>query len=142
MKKRILISINPKHVANIINGTKKFEYRKVAAKQDISSILIYETSPVKRVVAEAKIVDVLILSPNELWEETKEYSGITKKFFDEYFEGRNIAYAYKLGKVKVYKNPKSLLEYGIKSAPQSFVYLWWFYLKKRLNIGGILWLRM
>lgn len=123
MKKRILISINPEHVANIINGTKKYEYRKVAAKQDISSILIYETSPVKRVVAEAKIVDVLILSPNELWEETKEYSGITKKFFDEYFEGRDIAYAYKLGKVKVYKNPKSLLEYGIKSAPQSFVYL-------------------
>lgn len=123
MKKRILISINPEHVANIINGTKKYEYRKIAAKQDVSSIVIYETSPIKRIVAEAKIIDVLVFPPSELWEETKDYSGITKEFFDEYFEGREVAYAYKLGKVKVYKIPKTLLEYGIKSAPQSFIYL-------------------
>ena len=62
MKRKILISINPEHVENIINGSKKFEYRKIAAKQDISSIVIYETTPVKRIVAEAEIIDVLILS--------------------------------------------------------------------------------
>lgn len=123
MKKRILISINPEHVANIINGSKKYEYRKVAPKQDISSIVIYETSPIKRIVSEVEIIDVLVLPPNELWEETKDYSGITKKFFEEYFEGREVAYAYKLGKVKVYKQPKTLVEYGIKYAPQSFIYL-------------------
>lgn len=123
MKKRILISINPEHVANIINGTKKYEYRKIAAKQDVSSIVIYETTPIKRIVAEAKIIDVLVLTPSELWEQTKEHSGISKEFFDEYFKNRAVAYAYKLGKVKVYKKPKTLLEYGVKTAPQSFVYL-------------------
>ena len=41
MKKKILISINPEHVQNIIKGIKKYEYRKIAAKQDISSIIIY-----------------------------------------------------------------------------------------------------
>ena len=55
MKNKILISINPEHVANIINGTKKYEYRKIAAKQDVSSIIIYETTPIKRIVAEAEI---------------------------------------------------------------------------------------
>ena len=123
MKKRILISINPEHVANIINGTKKYEYRKIAAKQDVSSIVIYETTPIKRIVAEAEIIDVLVLTPSELWEQTKEQSGISKEFFDEYFKNRDVAYAYKLGKVKVYKKPKTLVEYGVKTAPQSFVYL-------------------
>lgn len=123
MKKRILISINPEHVQNIIKGIKKYEYRKIAAKQDISSIIIYETTPTKRIVAEAEIIDVLELSPEELWEQTKEASGITKEFFDEYFKNHDVAYAYKLGKIKVYDEPKTLLDYGVKAAPQSFVYL-------------------
>lgn len=123
MKKKILISINPEHVQNIINGIKKYEYRKVAAKQDISSIIIYETTPIKKIVAEAEIVDVLMLTPEELWNRTKDASGITKDFFDKYFEGRDLAYAYKLGEIKVYAQPKSLLDFGIKSAPQSFVYV-------------------
>lgn len=123
MKKKILISINPEHVQNIIKGIKKYEYRKIAVKQDISSIIIYETTPVKRIVAEAEIIDVLMYSPEELWAFTKEESGISKEFFDEYFEGKEIAYAYKLGKIKVYDEPKTLLEYGIKAAPQSFVYI-------------------
>ena len=123
MKRKILISINPEHVENIINGSKKFEYRKIAATQDISSIVIYETTPVKRIVAEAEIIDVLILSPDELWKQTKQASGISKEFFDEYFKGKKIAYAYKLGKVKVYETPKTLLDYGVKNAPRSFIYL-------------------
>lgn len=123
MKNKILISINPEHVANIINGTKKYEYRKIAAKQDISSIIIYETTPIKRIVAEAEIAEVLMLPPEELWEATKDASGISKKFFDAYFKDRQIAYAYKLGEIKVFETPKTLLDYGIKAAPQSFVYI-------------------
>ncbi len=123
MKNKILISINPEHAENIIKGIKKYEYRKIAAKQDISSIIIYETTPVKKIVAEAEIIDVLMLSPDELWEQTKQASGISKQFFDTYFSGRNVAYAYKLGKIKVYDQPKSLLDYGIKAAPQSFIYI-------------------
>ena len=123
MKKKIIISINPEHVENIIDGTKKYEYRTKAAKQDISSIIIYETLPVKKIVAEAEIIEVLELSPEDLWNETKEFSGISKDFYDYYFKNRDVAYAYKLGKIKVYKEPKSLLDFGIKCAPQSFVYV-------------------
>lgn len=123
MKKKILISINPEHVKNIIKGIKKYEYRKIAAKQDVSSIIIYETTPIKRIVAEAEIENVLMYSPKELWKITKNESGISKKFFDKYFSGKKIAYAYKLGKIKVYDEPKTLLDYGIKNAPQSFIYI-------------------
>ena len=123
MKNNIVISINPEHVKNIINGTKKYEYRTKAAKKDIDKIIIYETVPVKRIVAEAEIVEVLMMKPDELWEKTKEKSGTKKIFFDNYFENRKIAYAYKLGKVKVYATPKTLEEFGLKAAPQSYVYV-------------------
>ena len=123
MKKKIIISINPEHVENIINGTKKYEYRTKAAKQDISSIIIYETVPVKKIVAEAEIIEVLELSPEYIWNKTKEFSRISKDFYDDYFKNRDVAYAYKLGKIKVYKEPKSLLDFGVKYAPQSFVYV-------------------
>lgn len=123
MKRKILISINPEHVQNIIAGIKKYEYRKIAAKQDISSIIIYETTPIKRIVAEAEIIDVLELPPEELWNQTKNESGISKAFFDKYFDNRMVAYAYKLGKIRVYDTPKTLMDYGVKAAPQSFVYV-------------------
>ncbi len=123
MKKSIIISINPEHVENIISGIKKFEYRTKAAKNDVNKIIIYETTPIKRIVAEAEIIEVLMMNPEELWNETKDQSGITKKFFDSYFKGRDTAYAYKLGEVKRYKEPKTLQEFGLKCAPQSFVYI-------------------
>ncbi len=123
MKKTIIISINPKHVNNIINGTKKYEYRTRAAKQDVNKIIIYETLPVKKIVAEAEIVEVLAMKPNDLWDETKMFSGITKDFYDKYFENKKVAYAYRLGNVKVYDEPKELVEFGLKSAPQSYVYV-------------------
>lgn len=121
--RKIVISINPEHVENIINGSKKFEYRTKAAKSDVKKILIYETVPVKKIVAEAEIEEVLMLPPEELWEQTKNQSGISKSFFDTYFNGRSVACAYKLGKVKVYEQPKELIDFGLKSAPQSFVYI-------------------
>lgn len=123
MKNKIIISIRPEYVSRILDGSKRFEYRRKAAKKDVSSIIIYETAPVKRVVAEAEILEVLSMPPAELWEETKEHSGINKAFFDSYFAGRKIAYAYRLGKVKVFQDPQPLSCYGLSGAPQSFAYV-------------------
>ncbi len=123
MKRKILISINPEHVKNILSGEKKYEYRKIAAKKDVSAIIIYETVPTKKIVAEAEILDVIELPPEELWQQTKEASGITKDFFDKYFEDREVAYAYKLGRVEVYEEKRELKDYGLRMAPQSFVYI-------------------
>ena len=123
MKRKIIISINPEYVEKIINGEKKFEYRTKAAKEDINKIIIYETKPIMKVVAEVEILDVIATTPEELWNQTKNQSGITKSFFDEYFKDKQVAYAYKLGEVKVYERPKSLLDFGLRIAPQSFAYV-------------------
>ena len=121
--RKILISINPEHVEKILSGEKRFEFRTKAAKKDVDSLIIYETTPVKRVVAEAKIIEVLEMAPDKLWEKTREYAGIDRRFFDAYFFGRTTAYAYRLGEIKVYEEPRDLSYFGVKTAPQSFVYV-------------------
>lgn len=44
-------------------------------------------------------------------------------FANEVLDEFGLAHAYKLGKIKVYDKPKMLMDYGIKTAPQSFVYV-------------------
>ena len=76
-----------------------------------------------KVVAEVEVETVLTCSPDKLWDLTHESSGVSKELFDRYFEGCKLAHAYKLGKIKIFKEPKLLSEYNIKTAPQYFVYI-------------------
>ena len=119
----ILLSINPVHVENIMNGTKKYEFRKKACKRHVDKIIIYSTNPIMKVVGEAEVEDILIDNPEKIWKKTKEKSGIDKKFFDKYYENREQAVAYKLKNIIKYEKPRDLKEYGIVSAPQSYQYL-------------------
>ena len=120
---KMLLSINPQHVRNILNGTKRYEFRKVRCRPEVASILIYSTAPVGRVVGEVELVNTLHGSPDEVWEWTAQYSGITRCFFESYYSGRDKAVAYELGAVSVYEEPRPLDEFGVSCAPQSFVYL-------------------
>lgn len=119
----ILLSINPNHVENILNGTKRYEFRKIACKRQVNKILIYSTTPIMKVVGEAEVEDILVDNPEAIWKETKTKSGIDKKFFDQYYENRDQAVAYKLKNVIKYGEPKELKDYGVHSAPQSFQYI-------------------
>lgn len=119
----MLISINPQHVENIFNGTKKYEYRKIRCKQEVDKIIIYSTYPIMKIVGEAKVEKILEDSPDNIWKETKNYSGIDLKFYQQYFKDRSKAIAYKLTNIKKYSIPQELSSYGIKSAPQSFIYV-------------------
>jgi predicted transcriptional regulator len=120
---QMLLSINPEHVENILLGNKRFEFRKVRCRTDINRIIIYSTSPVMRVVAEAEVLGIIEDNPDSVWNLTFEYAGISKSFFDRYFEGKEKAVAYHLGKITKYSRPKTLSDYGINFAPQSFVYV-------------------
>lgn len=119
----ILLSINPNHVENIFNGTKRYEFRKKACKRQVDKILIYSTTPIMKVVGEAEVEDVLVDNPEVIWKKTKTKSGIDKKFFDQYYKNRNQAVAYKLKNVIKYGKPKELKDYGVNRAPQSFQYV-------------------
>ena len=120
---QILLSINPEHVKNILLGTKLFEFRKVRCRAGVDKIIIYATAPEKMVVAEAEVEDIIEDEVDIVWNITGEFSGISYDFYKSYYEGKDKEVAYKLGKVKKYKEPKSLYELGIRQAPQSFIYM-------------------
>lgn len=120
---KMLLSINPEHVEHILEGSKQYEFRKVRCREDVNKILIYATAPQKQVVAEADIEDVIIDTPNAVWEQTKEFAGVSYSFFESYYKGKSKAVAYKLRNVTTFDKPLSLNELGISCAPQSFVYL-------------------
>lgn len=119
----LLLSINPKHVENILNETKRFEFRKNRCKCPVQKMIIYSTAPVKMVVGEARIVRVIEETPEEVWNETNDAAGISKGFFDEYYKGRDRAVAYELENVMRYSVPKSLSDFGLRCPPQSFSYV-------------------
>lgn len=120
---KILMSINPEHVEKILNGTKKYEFRKHSSKIIPDKIIIYCTTPIQKIVGEVEVKEVLKDKPSKIWSITSSKSGINKQFFDSYYEGKDTAVAYKLGNIKKYTKQKTLDDYGIKAAPQSYMYI-------------------
>lgn len=119
----VLMSIKEKFAAKILEGIKKYEYRKRPCKKDVKRMLIYATSPRKSIIGEAEILSVITKEKEALWQETKDYAGIEKEFFDDYYKDQKMATAYKLGRVIKYEQEKKLEDFNIKVAPQSFIYL-------------------
>ena len=119
----ILLPIKPEYADRIMAETKLYEYRKKQCKRKVVKILIYSTSPIKKVVGEVKVIEILSLDPQSLWNITKNYSGISKEKYQEYYRNSELAIAYKLGEVNVYKKPIDLKDIGINYYPQSYVYL-------------------
>lgn len=122
---KILLSIKPEYVERILDGTKRFEFRRrIHNRADVNAVLIYATMPVGRVVGEFTIERIHSQPPSSLWNRTKSQSGITRKFFREYFEGRKIAHAIEIKSVKKFDEPQPLSNYlqsGV--APQSYAYI-------------------
>lgn len=122
-KSNIILPVRPIFADKILSGEKKFEYRKKLCKKEIHSIYLYSTSPIKMIIGEVEVVGKICASKEDLWKQTHMYSGITENFYYQYFKNQKYACAYKIGKVKRYRNPVSLNEINIKSAPQLFIYV-------------------
>ena len=104
--KRVLLSIKPEFADKIFNGTKKYEFRKSIFKEDIKIIVVYASYPVQEIVGEFEIENILTGKVNKIWNMTKKFSGITKQYYDEYFENKDEANAICIGRIKKYKNSK------------------------------------
>lgn len=123
VKDSIILPIKPIYSDMILVGKKKYEYRKKLCRKDIEKIYIYSTSPIKKIVGEADVLEKIEAAKEELWENSKDESGITKEFYDQYFCALNNACAYKLGKIKRYDMGVELEDIGMDYSPQSYVYV-------------------
>ena len=121
---RVLLSIKPEFVERIFAGTKCFEFRRRAFGRAVSTVVVYATRPVGKIVGEFDVETILADSPPELWDKTAEYSGITRAFFDAYYEGRDVAYALKISSYRLYPEPIDPEEmFEDFTPPQSYMYV-------------------
>jgi predicted transcriptional regulator len=124
MQTCVLLSIKPEFVEKIFQGDKKYEFRRKLFKStSVTKVVIYASSPVKKVVGEFEIDDILSLDINQLWSKTSQHAGIDKEFYDSYFHGKMIGHAIRIKNVQRYSEPLELNSYNIQRAPQSFLYL-------------------
>ncbi len=121
---RVLLSIKPEFASKIFDGSKKFEYRRIIFRcKEVETVVVYASFPIKRVIGEFDIGEILHETPNKLWIETCNHAGITKEKFLEYFRNRTKGYAINVKEVRKYQNSLSLNDLMVPLAPQSFVYL-------------------
>ena len=120
---KALMSIKPKFVEEIFSGTKTFELRKKIFKSSINTIVIYSSSPKKKVVGEIIIDKIISSTPKLLWKSYKNNLGISEKKYFKYYKNSKVAYAIKIKKVIKYKKELELKDFGIEKAPQSYQYI-------------------
>jgi predicted transcriptional regulator len=121
----VLLSVKPHFAQSILDGTKRFEFRRVRFRRpDIKTVVLYATSPVCKVVGEFELAAFLSMSPTGLWRVTQRWAGIDRASFDSYFDGLSVAYALRVGHRRKYVRPLLLQrDFGIRFPPQSFQYL-------------------
>lgn len=125
MQRSVLLSIRPKFAEAILSGSKTFEFRRALFKDPkVRIVVVYASTPVRRVVGEFTIKRVLSMSPAGLWRKTSSGGGIDRSYFDDYFRGADVAHAIEVHMVKRYREPRSLHgDYLVTTPPQSFRYL-------------------
>ncbi|GKH51829.1 hypothetical protein CE91St46_29400 [Eubacteriales bacterium] len=119
----ILLSIKPEYANRIFGGQKQYEYRKRIPKKEVSKIVVYSSAPEQAVIGEIEVIKTLKMKPTPLWNSTKANAGISRSKYRKYFSGCTMAYAFVIGSFEKYPTSKSLADFNIQSAPQSFVYL-------------------
>ena len=116
-----ILAIHPRHVAAILAGHKTVEIRRVVPARNVTRLVIYETAPASRVVAECD-VHATVGEPDAIWRTHRSWMAVTRREFDAYLRGRDRACALLLGPIR---EPRShlLADYGQRRPPQSWAYV-------------------
>jgi predicted transcriptional regulator len=121
----VLLSVKPRFAEQIVAGTKKVEFRRSWAAQQVGLAVIYSSSPVQRLVGIVDVDGTVCASPSSVWTKCRERGpGLERRELMDYFTGKVQAYGVLLGRVTLPKKPvppKSL--FRSFRPPQSYRYL-------------------
>lgn len=120
----VLLSIKPKFVEQIMNGSKLYEFRKAIFKSEVNEIWVYSSSPIKKIVGRIIVDEIIEDSPLSLWNNFKKHAGIEGEEFFNYFHGKEKGYAIKIKTFIAFSDPINPYDENSKfTPPQSFAYL-------------------
>jgi predicted transcriptional regulator len=120
----MLLSIRPSFAAKLYDGTKRIELRRVRPTRPVTKVLVYETSPVKRITGWFTLRWIRLFSPSRAWSEFRAQLGVTRKAFRSYFRDRRAAVLLAVSRARRFASGVRLsaVRSGMR-APQSFFYL-------------------
>ncbi|MBU7023832.1 MAG: hypothetical protein HXS40_06660 [Theionarchaea archaeon] len=120
----VLLSVKPYYAERILDGEKKYEFRRRIFRKDVESIYIYSTSPVKRIVGMLRMEKILEGTVEMIWEECSSDAGLSREEYFCYFENKEKAFAIKIKEVQAFDepiDPHTICEDFVP--PQSFCYV-------------------
>lgn len=119
-----VISIKPTYMNKILSGDKIFEFRRTAPSKLPISLLLYSTSPVKKIVGVAYVTSIIKDKPDNLWNRCADRGGIDEADFKTYFKNQDIGCALVIDSVEEFAEPLDPSDLVPDFfAPQSFRYL-------------------
>ena len=123
-KSVVLLPIRPIYVKEILEGRKKVEFRRRAFSREVDRVVIYATSPVKKVVGTYHLNRIVQGCPQDIWTKYKRVGGISQRDYFNYFADTNSSFALEIDRGRILSDPipLSVIESGMM-APQSFRYL-------------------
>lgn len=130
------LPIKPVFANRILEGSKRYEFRRSRLRQDITHVVIYSTSPVRKIVGVAEVTGVKAASVSAAWRQTRHGAGISRCAFNAYFTGAQSAIFISLRRVVRLKKGLDPIEVrsGFK-VPQSFSYVDESFIKRVLFSG-------
>lgn len=119
MVSNVLMSIRPVYADAIFAGTKSVELRRRRPSfTEGSRVLVYSSSPHRRLQGTFEVGRVLADEPNALWRQIAARGGIERAAFDAYFAGCATAYAIEI------RNPRRIEPTRLSiRPPQSYLFL-------------------
>src|SRR4051794_17699097 len=102
-----LLAIKPRFAEAIIAGRKTVEFRRTRFSRPPTHIILYASSPIKKVVAYFEVLSIRELTPSSLWREFRAAGGINHTEFWDYYKGARIGIAIVVGTVSTLPGPTS-----------------------------------
>ncbi len=125
----LFVSLRPRFANALLSGHKTVELRRTrpAAAAAGQLVLLYASSPDRQLIGTAIVVAVHVGSPDEIWSEHGDSTGVSRPEFDRYFEGASLAVAIVVSEAKALVRPRPLAELRRRwrgfRPPQSFRYV-------------------
>lgn len=118
------MSIRPNFAEAILARTKLVEFRKRRLAPDVTTVLIYATAPVAKLIGAFEVAGYDAATPNTLWERHKVHAGIARSAYRDYYRGSEMAVGILVRDPLRLARPLRLAELDATlRAPQSFRYL-------------------
>jgi predicted transcriptional regulator len=118
------MAIHPVYADAILDGAKQVEFRKRKLAEDITTVVIYATAPVQRVIGEFRIRETVVDDPESIWVRFGDVGVIDRDAYGAYYANSDHAVAFVVDEATRYERPQSLKELSTApSVPQSFSYM-------------------